>query len=481
MKKILVLLITSLGLYSTSAAQCAVSGVAVQLHSVVISGGGCIANFDLSWEQQVNSGNKYATLHLWRTDLYPALEANLLAYTSTSDHPDETDLANAIATILIENNGSPNPTIGAIYNPHPAVPVLSAGLTVTKENIGANLDRMTVKNITLTIPDCAGTSLTGDVWLSQAADGQGVHCIFSGISVLIGNPKVSGSLYCIVPHEYDVLIKNEGITGIDVTYDIFIDEGDAIYEPTAHDLKITAVPMGPYTIASGDTYNSGKLSYLPYSNTKPYADRGLWVEVTAVGIPNKAIYYIVNPCFALAANYTSFAAVREHKEVKLLWQTAGEVNNYGFEVQRRIGDADFKTVAFIPSKAMNGNSVKALYYNYTDLNATRYITEYRLKQTDLNDEYRLSQVITVRGDDEDAGHVVYPNPAVSNTVKLLFKDWKTFYDIDLVDLSGRVVKKYQNISGERLVMNQIPQGIYILRIIDKTTKEMSSERVIVYN
>lgn len=241
MKKILVLLINTLGLYFTVVAQCAVSGLAIQLHSNIISGGGCIANFDLSWQQQVNSGNKYATIHLWRTDQYPALETNLLAYTHTSDHPDETDLATAIATILIEKNGTPNPTIGTIYNPHPLVPVLSAGLTVTKENISPDLDRITVKNITLTIPNCAGTSLTGDVWLSQASDGQGVHCVYSGISMLIGNPKVTGSLNCIVPHEYNVLIKNEGITGIDVTYYIYIDEGDAIYEPVEHDLKITAV------------------------------------------------------------------------------------------------------------------------------------------------------------------------------------------------------------------------------------------------
>ncbi len=481
MKKILVLLINALGLYITVAAQCAVSSLAVHLHSVVINGGGCIANFDLSWEQQVNSGNKYATIHLWRTDQYPALETNLLAYTNTSDHPNETDLVNAIATILIENNGTPAPTIGVIYHPHPLVPVLSAGLTVAKENIGTNLDRMTIKNITLTIPNCAGTSLTGDVWLSQAADGQGVHCVYSGISMLIGNPKVTGSLSCIIPHEYDVQIKNEGLAGIDVSYNIFIDEGDAIYEPTAHDLKITAVPQGPFTIAPGDTYNSGSLSYLPYANIKPFADRGLWIEVTAVGIPNKAIYYIVNPCFALAANYTSFAAVRNGKEVKLFWQTAAEVNNYGFEVQRRTGNADFKTIAFIPSKGINGHSVAPLQYNYTDLNPARYITEYRLKQTDLDAAYQLSQVITVRGDVQDGGHIVYPNPAVANSVKLLFKDWKTLYDIDLVDLSGRVIKKYVNISGERLDMTQIPGGIYILRIIDKTTKEMTSERVIVYN
>lgn len=239
--------------------------------------------------------------------------------------------------------------------------------------------------------------------------------------------------------------------------------------------------QGPFTIAPGDTYNSGSLSYLPYANIKPYADRGLWIEVTAVGIPNKAIYYIVNPCFALAANYSTFAAVRNGKEVKLFWQTAAEVNNYGFEMQRRTGNTDFITIAFIPSKGINGNSITTLQYNYTDLNPARDITVYRLKQTDFNAEYKLSRIITVRGDDHDAGHVVYPNPAVSNTVKLKFKDWTTFYDIDLIDLSGRVVKKYQNISGERLEMTRISQGIYILRIIDKATKTISSERVIVYN
>ena len=111
MKKIITLLIAAFGLYATVAAQCIVSGLAVELHSVVINGNQCNANFTLSWQQEVNNGNKFAVLHLWRTDQYPALEANNLAYTNSSDHPDETDLALALATIVIENNGTANPVI----------------------------------------------------------------------------------------------------------------------------------------------------------------------------------------------------------------------------------------------------------------------------------------------------------------------------------------------------------------------------------
>ena len=480
MKKIITIMIAAFGLCATVAAQCTVLDLAVQLHSVVINGGQCNANFTLSWQQEVNSGNKFAVLHLWRTDQYPALQANSLAYTHSSDHPDETDLQQALVTIIIEDNGTANPFIGSSYYPHPAVPVLSEGITIDKEVIDANWERMTIKNLTITIPNCSGTSLTGDIWASQANHGQSVHCVSSGISLIIGNPRVSGNLNCIVPHQYDLSVKNEAAVSLDVTYNIFIDEGDSVYEPVSHDLKITTIPQGPFTILSGATYYSGWQSYLPYSNTKPYADHGLWVEVTVAGYPNKSIYYIKNICFALAVNYTAFTATRNHQEVKLLWQTSAEVNNYGFEVQRRTGNADFETIAFVPSKAVDGNNATNLSYSFIDLYSTKFITEYRIKQIDRDAGFKLSKVVAVDGEGMDARHVIYPNPAVSNSIKLLFKEWNTFYDVDLIDASGRVIKKYENINGQRLEINNVPQGIYTLRIFDRTTREIAAERVMVY-
>ena len=474
-------MIAAIGLSTNMAAQCIISNVAVELHSVVINGSQCVANFTLSWQQEVNAGNKYAVMHLWRTDQYPDLKANNLAYTHSSDHPDETDLALALATIIIEDNGTPNPFIGTTYYPHEGVPVLSEGLTVNKEVIDANWERMTIRNITLTIPNCSGTSVTGDIWASQASYCQSVHCVSSGISMIIGNPRVSGNLDCAVPHQYDVSIKNESAVSLNVNYDIFIDEGDKLYEPVSHDLKITTVPQGPFTILPGETFYSGWQSYLPYSNTSPYADHGLWVEVTVEGYPNTSIYFIKNLCFPLAVKYTTFTAVRNQHEVRLLWQTSGESNNNGYEVQRRTGRSDFATISFVPSKAVNGSSSDNLLYRYIDWNPTGFITEYRLKQINLDATFKLSQVVAVHGEGRDTHHVVYPNPAISNSIKILFADWNRFYDIDLIDASGRKIKKYQNTNGQQLQINQVPQGIYNLRIYDRTTRDMKSLRVVVVN
>lgn len=479
MKKLITLTIAAFGLYFTTAAQCIVSDFAVELHAVVINGPQCDARFTLSWQQEINNGNKFAVLHLWRTDQYPALMANNLAYTHSSDHPDETDLALALATIVIEDNSTANPFIGITYYPHPAVPVLSEGLTIQKEEINANWARMTIKNITLTIPNCSGTSITGDIWASQANHGQTVHCVSSGFSSIIGNPRLSGNLDCAVPHLYELSVKNESAADLNITYNVFIDEGDAVYEPVVHDLKITPTPQGPFTILPGATYYSGWQSYLPYSQTKPYADQGLWIEVTVSGYPNKAVYFITNLCFPLAVNYTSLNAVRNNHEVRLMWQTNAEANNYGFEVQRRTGRAAFETIAFVPSKSINGHSTNTLLYSYTDLNPTRFITEYRLKQVNLDKTSTISPVIAVQGQTQDARHIIYPNPAMNNTIKILFKEVFNFYDVDLIDVSGRVVKKFQNINGQRLEIGYVPQGLYTLRIYDRATREMTGSRVVV--
>jgi 5-hydroxyisourate hydrolase-like protein (transthyretin family) len=89
----------------------------------------------------------------------------------------------------------------------------------------------------------------------------------------------------------------------------------------------------------------------------------------------------------------SFSASVEGNNIQLQWQTASEMNNKGFEVERRQDNQEWKSITFINGY---GTSTDIHTYSYTDINpdAAKYF--YRLKQIDLNGSYSFSDEIEVQ-------------------------------------------------------------------------------------
>jgi len=90
---------------------------------------------------------------------------------------------------------------------------------------------------------------------------------------------------------------------------------------------------------------------------------------------------------------TSFTAnVNNLSQVVLNWETATEVNNQGFEIERRTETSEFRTIGFVPGF---GTTTEPTSYNFTDVNAEQGINFYRLKQVDYNGTYAYSDIVEV--------------------------------------------------------------------------------------
>lgn len=103
---------------------------------------------------------------------------------------------------------------------------------------------------------------------------------------------------------------------------------------------------------------------------------------------------------SLPVELVSFTAAVRHDAVILNWQTATEVNNYGFEVERRASDVlhlesvehlAWTKVGFVEGSGTT-NAPKA--YSYVDANATGKVA-YRLKQIDRDGKIEYSQEVEV--------------------------------------------------------------------------------------
>ena len=85
------------------------------------------------------------------------------------------------------------------------------------------------------------------------------------------------------------------------------------------------------------------------------------------------------PPFSLPVELTSFTAVANLNSVVLNWNTASEINNRGFEIQRNAGSG-FVTVGFVPG---HGTTTQIHLYSFTDLTLIPGHYTYRLKQMDF--------------------------------------------------------------------------------------------------
>ncbi len=180
----------------------------------------------------------------------------------------------------------------------------------------------------------------------------------------------------------------------------------------------------------------------------------------------------------LPVKLKSFTASRKQANVELSWVTAMEQNNSGFELQRQSGAGGWQTLAFVASQSANGNSNSDLRYFYNDANNSKGVTQYRLKQLDLDNKYVFSQVRAVHGMSQSGRTMVAPNPSSNGSLNVLFETAGE-RDLLLTDMAGRIMRQWNNYADNSLQISNLAPGNYQLRIINRETKTQSVEKIMV--
>ncbi|HRE41667.1 MAG TPA: SBBP repeat-containing protein [Ignavibacteria bacterium] len=162
--------------------------------------------------------------------------------------------------------------------------------------------------------------------------------------------------------------------------------------------------------------------------------------------------------FELPVELISFTSSVSKRDVNLNWTTSMELNNSGFEIERKyISDinSNWSKITFIQG---NGNSSTPINYSYKDraLNSGAYM--YRLKQIDYNgnfEYFELSSEVVVGVPEKFDLSQNYPNPFNPVT--------KINYDLPF---DSRVMMKVYDITGREvysLVNEQKPAGYYTVQ------------------
>jgi len=180
----------------------------------------------------------------------------------------------------------------------------------------------------------------------------------------------------------------------------------------------------------------------------------------------------------LPVTFASFTATRNHNDVLLKWETVTEHSNSRFIIERNM-DGTWQPIGTIVSQAPGGYSSNKLSYQFIDMNTSKGISQYRIKQLDIDGKSRYTDIRAVRGEDQAVETVVYPNPSVDGKINIIFKNAAATRDIAVTDMTGRTVKEWKNYSSNSLQVESLNPGMYTLRSIDRQTGEKSVEKLMV--
>ncbi|MCR4280018.1 MAG: T9SS type A sorting domain-containing protein [Candidatus Komeilibacteria bacterium] len=194
----------------------------------------------------------------------------------------------------------------------------------------------------------------------------------------------------------------------------------------------------------------------------------LWAELSAHLDPiNSGALFIDGLESALPVELTSFRAVLHGPVVELNWETATEVDNYGFEIQRLSHSAGWDSVGFVSG---HGSSNSPKSYFFTDPVLRSGKIQYRLKQIDTDGTFEYSKSVEVDIVGDYGLSQNYPNPFNPNTVIEYSLPVETTVDLAVYNIIGQKVKTLQQgiiPAGFHKVEfggNDLSSGVYIYRL-----------------
>jgi len=156
----------------------------------------------------------------------------------------------------------------------------------------------------------------------------------------------------------------------------------------------------------------------------------------------------------------SFSAEVFDGNVNLSWMTATELNNYGFQIERRNSEtSEWTNIGFVNG---NGNSTETKYYSFSDNSVPVGNYIYRLKQMDYSGSFEYSneiQVTILEALNDFTLNQNYPNPFNPSTRISFSIPENSFVTLKVYDVLGNEV--------ETLVNRELSAGSYEVEFISE--------------
>ncbi len=232
--------------------------------------------------------------------------------------------------------------------------------------------------------------------------------------------------------------------------------------------------------ADFSTYRANaKLNRFDGSNWHPLSTESVSAPINNVvtgvaqNIQNFSTFTMLTQA-ALPVTWNRFTGKIENNEAHLSWETATELNNASFEIEKSINGAAFESIGFVKGV---GNSAKINTYNFVDKNFTQ-TAYYRLKQVDFDNKYTYSNIVSLEKTKEKGNLKIYPNPLSSQSFLTVdvSENNQNQANITVFEANGRLI--YQNTEGGgsiKIPVNDWAKGLYLIRLTTNDGKTVVSK------
>ncbi len=172
----------------------------------------------------------------------------------------------------------------------------------------------------------------------------------------------------------------------------------------------------------------------------------------------------------LPVEVISFSVNSKNDNVILVWQTATEKNNYGFEIERKAATNNWNKIVFIEG---SGNSNSPKQYAFTDKELANGTYNYRLKQIDNDGNFTYSNKVEVIVNvlpEEYSLSQNFPNPFNPSTNIEYALPAAGNVKLTIFNTIGQIIKVYEEgYKGAGLYniyfnASELPSGIYFYKL-----------------
>jgi hypothetical protein len=180
-------------------------------------------------------------------------------------------------------------------------------------------------------------------------------------------------------------------------------------------------------------------------------------------------YLTVTYSYSVPVELTSFTATSVKDEVKLNWNTATEINNQGFNIERMNSVGVFENIGYV---AGFGTTTEPKSYSYIDSKLETGNYTYRLKQIDFDGSYEYSDEVNVLVElpMEYSLDQNYPNPFnPSTTIKYSIAE-DGFVKLAIYNMLGEEVTTLVNTTQKagkyevNFNASNLASGVYLYKI-----------------
>lgn len=321
------------------------------------------------------------------------------------------------------------------------------------------------------IPDIGTSDWTISLYLNNMPAGTALNYLFGG-TVAVG----WRCFYSGAGGEYGVLMRLTGVGGSDITVPgvgpgpsvltfVYNSSGPTVYAYINGALVVTMPQAGTLNVTGTDQFKLGGYGSSAGMPAGALMDEFRFYD-RALDAAEVATTWNIS---IVPVELTSFTASVTGSNVTLLWETATEVNNSGFSIERKSVGSDYTQVGFVPGF---GTTSEPKSYSFNDQGLQNSHYTYRLKQIDFDGTFEYSNevevdVISVAEFNLDQN---YPNPfnPSTNITFSLATDSKV--SLKIFDMTGQEVASLINQNMSAGIHNyvfdatNINSGVYFYKL-----------------